>query len=153
MNEWNKSKDFKSKRCCRCKQTLSIDKFSNSYKSADNKHGYCKKCHSEYNTKWVANRVDNRKDVELRIKRTYGINLTEYDSMYTKQNGLCAICKNPESIKTGRRSINRLAIDHCHTTGKIRGLLCQRCNTGLGRLEKYIDRAKQYLLGIYDQLE
>lgn len=46
--------------------------------------------------------------------------------MFAEQLGLCAICHKPEDIK--------LAVDHCHDTGKIRGLLCKRCNMGIGLL-------------------
>lgn len=60
--------------------------------------------------------------------------------MLESQNGVCAICKKPESsfdAKTG--GIKRLAIDHCHVTKRIRELLCFRCNTTIGRLEDSIE--------------
>lgn len=58
----------------------------------------------------------------------YGITESEYESMWQSQQGLCAICKRPET-----ESIRgRLCIDHCHDTGIVRGLLCGFCNTGLG---------------------
>ena len=58
----------------------------------------------------------------------YGLTESEYESMWQSQQGLCAICKRPEpeSIRA------RLCIDHCHDTGRVRGLLCGFCNTGLG---------------------
>jgi hypothetical protein len=56
-----------------------------------------------------------------------------YYSMLEKQNNLCAICKNPETqLKKKTNKVKMLSVDHCHSTGKIRGLLCHTCNTGLG---------------------
>ena len=64
----------------------------------------------------------------------YGITLEQYNQMLEKQLHACAICKEPESqISWGKTK--RLAVDHDHKTGKVRGLLCQRCNTTLGRYE------------------
>jgi Autographiviridae endonuclease VII len=61
------------------------------------------------------------------LKRNYGINLESYKVLVESQNGLCAICKKkPE----GSRST--LQVDHDHETGRVRGLLCNPCNTGLG---------------------
>lgn len=59
---------------------------------------------------------------EKRIKRVYGINKTEYQEMLERQEGKCAICKKKE----------KLVIDHDHESGKVRGLLCTRCNTAIG---------------------
>lgn len=64
----------------------------------------------------------------------YGITLEQYNEMLEKQLHACAICKEPEyQISWGKTK--RLAVDHCHKTGRVRGLLCQRCNTTLGRYE------------------
>lgn len=59
--------------------------------------------------------------------RNYGITSSEYDEMLEAQNGVCAICGQDEQVKT-----RGLSVDHCHTTGKVRGLLCSYCNMGLG---------------------
>jgi hypothetical protein len=76
---------------------------------------------------------EKMKEQVMRAKmyRKYGITIEEYDAMYADQNGVCAICNQPESLML-RGAIKRLAIDHCHETGKIRGLLCFSCNTALG---------------------
>jgi len=63
--------------------------------------------------------------------RVYGITQAQYDEMLEKQNGKCAICNNPDEVED-----RKLAIDHCHTTGRIRGLLCGKCNRGLGFIFK-----------------
>jgi len=62
------------------------------------------------------------------IERTYGISLKDYQTMYISQNGLCAICHHPEPVKARMF----LAVDHDHKTGKVRGLLCSKCNMALG---------------------
>lgn len=59
------------------------------------------------------------------VLRKYGLTLDDYDVMLRKQNGVCAICLSPPKKN---KAFN---VDHCHTTGKIRGLLCFRCNFGL----------------------
>lgn len=78
------------------------------------------------------------------LRKQYGISADDYWSMLAKQNGCCLICYHKPS--TGAR---RLAVDHCHTTGKVRGLLCSRCNTALGLFRDnpmMLEAAKRYLL-------
>ncbi len=81
---------------------------------------------------------------------------TEYDRMFNEQNGVCAICKNTEKVLQSagiknankKTKIKRLAIDHCHLTKKIRGLLCHQCNTMLGVTNSIIynsEAAQDYL--------
>lgn len=67
----------------------------------------------------------DRRDVIIRNQ--YGITLEDYNNMLEAQDYKCAICGNEDEVE-GRR----LAIDHCHKTGKVRGLLCGKCNRGLG---------------------
>lgn len=65
------------------------------------------------------------------MKRDYGITIIEYNKLFIKQEGMCAICeKHQKDIK------RRLCVDHCHKTGKVRGLLCGRCNTAAGLLDE-----------------
>lgn len=72
----------------------------------------------------------NRKHAQWRchIRRTLGVTPEQYNAMLAAQHGACAICGATEP--GGKRA--RFSIDHCHTTGKIRGLLCTTCNAGLG---------------------
>lgn len=73
----------------------------------------------------------------------------QYKELHEKQNGLCDICGRPERMPNAKKNgIKRLAIDHCHTTNKVRGLLCQKCNQSLGGFEdsiKTITSAIAYL--------
>lgn len=65
-----------------------------------------------------------------KLIQRFGITVAEYDDMHDAQNGLCKVCGNPEELD------RRLAVDHNHQTGKVRGLLCFKCNVILGHIEK-----------------
>ena len=83
----------------------------------------------------AAGKIDRRR----RLRRAYGLSEEQVESLRVKQNGRCAICQ---------RESRRLFIDHCHTTQKVRGLLCQTCNTFLGWYEKkaeIIEAFQRYL--------
>lgn len=71
---------------------------------------------------------------DKRYKRHYGLSLEEYNSMSAKQNHACAICGEREQVVTRGDGAAKLSVDHCHKSGKIRGLLCMYCNTGIGKL-------------------
>jgi hypothetical protein len=92
--------------------------------------------------KWVEHhRQVNRKS---QLKR-YGLTAEQHDAMLKKQHGLCAICLKPPSSTKKRTNI--LHVDHCHVTGKVRGLLCARCNVMLAHLENpaWTPKAQAYL--------
>lgn len=67
----------------------------------------------------------NDATASARLKYRFGITLNDYNEMFTKQGGACAICFEPPKAK-------RLHVDHDHTTKKVRGLLCGKCNQALG---------------------
>ena len=76
------------------------------------------------------------------LKSRYGITPLEYYRFFAQQNGVCGACGDPPGEK-------RLAVDHCHATGDIRGLLCAHCNVALGYLKHDPARtlmATQYLV-------
>jgi hypothetical protein len=80
-----------------------------------------------------------------KIEIKYGISPEEYLKMHSDQNGCCAICGIHES-----KLDKRLHTDHCHTTGMVRGLLCNKCNTSLGQFEsdpELLLIAYEYLTG------
>ena len=103
-----------------------------------------RKAHPEY-----AERVSTRSQLTTqeynrhwKLKQQYGIGIFEYREIYKSQNGCCAICGDAK-VDHGKHG---LVIDHCHNKGHIRGLLCAKCNTGLGQfrddtglLQKAID--------------
>lgn len=72
------------------------------------------------------------------LRADFGISLEEYNAMLEAQGGICAICKQPETHKRNGK-IKALAVDHHHGTGKIRGLLCADCNTGIGKLKDSVN--------------
>jgi hypothetical protein len=81
-----------------------------------------------------------------KLKKAYGITPAQYDEMLASQNEQCAICA---AKKPGGRT-KLFFIDHCHNTGTVRGLLCMRCNTGLGLFldnPKFLSNAISYLKG------
>ena len=84
--------------------------------------GWCNRAYRERN---AGNPTHQRANRNSRFKREYGITHDEYDAMLAKQYGGCAVCGKPEAGK-------RLAVDHDHRTGKVRGLLCENCNRALG---------------------
>lgn len=93
---------------------------------------YNRKNREHLNTKrkeWVKKNPEKNKQIQRRaeLKKKYGITLEQYDEMFVKQGGLCAVCLEPQVDFS-----LRFAVDHSHKTGKVRGLLCGNCNTTLG---------------------
>jgi Autographiviridae endonuclease VII len=72
-----------------------------------------------------------------KLKRSFGIGLEDYNRMFQEQNGKCAICKTHQSELT-----KALSVDHDHKTGKVRGLLCYRCNLLIGHACDEVDTLK-----------
>lgn len=71
-----------------------------------------------------------------KLKERYGITPEQYEEMFTIQEGKCAICGSEETARHNHSNeVQKLAVDHCHITGKIRALLCQDCNRGLGKFK------------------
>ena len=70
--------------------------------------------------------------------RTFGISSMDYAKMFEEQNGVCFICSKPQRKKVHKH----LFVDHCHTTNKVRALLCNNCNTGIGMFEENIQTMK-----------
>lgn len=162
------------KKCSKCKEVKEELNFCTNKRRADNLSIYCKSCerfrrkewkdnnkehiknynkiymennpdyYKEYAKEYRKTHLDNYKEYGLRQR--FGINLEIYNEMFQLQNGCCAICgKHQSEFKSA------LAVDHDHKTGKIRGLLCINCNTGLGRFYDSSDllrTAIDYLKGI-----
>lgn len=96
-----------------------------------------RKSHNKSQLKWAHSNFEKRKNADL--KRKYDISLEDYKTMMESQDGKCAICTKKH---------DSLHVDHDHSTGKIRGLLCQTCNMALGLMKDNITsllKAVEYL--------
>lgn len=96
---------------------------------------------NKYAKAWRKKNPIAQKNIEL--KSSFGITIDDYFDMLERQGGGCAICKTTDNGK-----YEYFAVDHCHSTGNVRGLLCSNCNTGLGLFQdriELLDAAKQYL--------
>ena len=96
--------------------------------------------------KLKARKTVNNKEARRKyhLKAKYGITPEQYNALLTAQDGVCAICKQPEfSIRRG--SYKSLDVDHNHDTGQVRGLLCSACNASLGLLKEDLKRVKSLL--------
>lgn len=121
------------------------------YKNGQYKYNRCVECRK------VSNERCKKKNPNRKMTRNYyfigkdkfKVEIKEYEKLFKEQNGLCKICNLPETMKSANAySIKRLAIDHCHKTKKIRGLLCHHCNVSLGAFKDSIELlevAIQYL--------
>lgn len=82
------------------------------------------------------------KNKKYNLKTKFGISLDDFTNMKLAQNGLCAIClKEEKGFMKGRPK--NLSVDHCHNTGKIRGLLCSACNGGIGHFYENVTNLKR----------
>ncbi len=100
--------------------------------------------YSENRRKNGGREIDDRS----RLKRLFKITIEDYHELLNIQNNVCAICGQPETAKNSKGEIRPLGIDHDHKTGLVRGLLCHKCNVGLGCYNdspELLDKAKEYL--------
>lgn len=84
----------------------------------------------EYQKKWRAKNPNKARSKNLRYN--FGISTKQYETLLLSQRGVCAICQQPETARAKNGKVKRLAVDHDHKTGRIRGLLCNNCNIGIG---------------------
>ena len=136
------------KKCVVCKIHKPITEFYNFKNSKDGKSYRCKVCDNVARKKYYET---NEKSLEKRTERgrrhkykKYGLTPEGYNILLMGQQNKCAICGSEETRSTS----HELSVDHNHTTGKIRGLLCNNCNRGIGLLGDNIDnisRAYLYL--------
>ena len=144
------------KTCIKCNQNKPLDKFPKRKDRKDGRLGTCKTCENLRKKKY-AYTGDQWK--AYRLKKKFGMSLDDYASMLEKQNHRCAICQThiddyvsqcegSKSIYAQRKSKQNFSVDHCHNTGKIRGLLCYNCNLMLGNAKDDPDlllKAIEYL--------
>lgn len=113
------------KRCTKCGLTKPLNQFVKHKNRPDGFDYNCKTCHNAARRdEYKHNRNRNR---ESMFKYKYGINWNDYRRMWIQQKGCCAICGIYQSeLKRA------LCVDHNHKTGQVRGLLCNKCNKGIG---------------------
>lgn len=139
--------DGTARRCTRCKEIKPFEEF---VKRGPKRGGYgteCKACKRVRSSEeYHASPIEQARIRGKNLKKNFGITLEEYNAMLTLQNGLCAVCRKEETrIDPRRRIVSSLAVDHDHTTGAIRGLLCYTCNMALGFLQEDPDRIQSLL--------
>ena len=115
-----------TKYCKSCDTTKPIDDFYLRNKTSMVRHSTCKEC----DKKRVKENHDPVAYRNAELQRRYGITQQDYEVMIAEQNNQCAICNTTEP--GGRHDRGYFVVDHCHTTGKVRKLLCNNCNTALG---------------------
>jgi len=128
--------------CIYCKEEQSLENYNKRSSAKDGKANGCKSCKAissktHYYTNKARINAKNRKyyyenpvrfqeyNRNSHLKRTYGISTSIYENMLKSQNYTCKVCGGIEDTK-------KLNVDHCHTTLKVRGLLCTNCNVALG---------------------
>jgi hypothetical protein len=132
------------KRCTKCGRVKSLSEFY-FVKSRERYDSLCKVCTAARNRSWRERNVEKNKQImrAARFRDRYGITIEEYETLLEKQGGVCALCRKP--CATGRR----LAVDHDHSTGAVRALLCYRHNVGIG----YFDESPELLRSAANYLE
>jgi predicted RNA-binding Zn-ribbon protein involved in translation (DUF1610 family) len=153
------------KYCSGCGETKVVTSFGKQKSRPDGVEYRCKKCMQDYRNKRYSNpRIKTKllkssaawreknpdSDANKQLRRKYGITLEQYNTLFQLQNGLCGICGKSESTRRRKKTQGneRLAVDHCHETGVVRGLLCFKCNTAIGSLgdnEEMVMRVIFYL--------
>jgi len=132
-----------AKLCTKCNKLIWDDDFPKDSRLKSGYQSICKVCHSSQQKQWRKIHPPNYRMSDL--KRNFGMAIEEYDMLMKKQSNVCAICQ--DVCGSGKR----LAVDHNHQTGRIRGLLCNQCNHMLGLARDNSDRllrASNYLEGI-----
>ncbi len=127
----NRQRSDGLRHCWKCKKDLPLDQFGKNKAEIGGLTRTCKPCAGKQQRK-------------QRLKQKFGIDEKQYDSMLQEQGGVCAICGTAEYNSKN----HRLAVDHDHATGAIRGLLCSMCNTSLGGFRdspELLKRAADYL--------
>lgn len=145
--------------CPKCNTTRPKVAFHKDSKRKDGLQLWCKDCgkaakkHQYHNGRRDAVRLSARKTT---LKTKYGLTLEDYERMFNEQGGVCLICQQPETVRSNPNGvIDSLRVDHCHTTGKVRGLLCSECNFGISKFKDdpmLMLRAGTYVQGWQDLL-
>ncbi len=132
---------MKTKTCTKCKETKPASSFYKNKAKPDGLHWICKECVKTYKKSDKIKRVDTNR----RLVREFGITLDDWEKMFNQQGGCCFLCgRHQTEMETS------IHTDHDHKTGKIRGLLCVRCNSMVGVIDDFdidTDKIRDYLGG------
>jgi len=130
-----------TKACRKCGVVKALTEFSLSRRATETQNAVyrsdCKACCSERALQWYRDNPErvsaNRRKANL--AKYYGLTVADYNALLRQQGGVCAVCGKDEPNAHGRTGKQfRLSVDHCHATGAVRGLLCQKCNRAIGLL-------------------
>ena len=126
------------KHCRDCNIVLDNENWYSSLQKASTY--LCNKCNAKRSKKWSLENPEKVKESrrKTKLKQKYGISVEEYDRMFKEQQGKCYLCNNEHS----RRPLN---VDHCHKTGKIRKLLCDKCNLALGLVDDSVELLENFI--------
>ena len=121
-----------TKTCSKCGVDKPLSDFYERKDRPTQKRQYfsqCKTCYAQRKKLWTEANQERAKATnrKCQLKAKYGITPDEYERIFSTQGGACAICGTTSPVGRGE-----FHVDHCHSTGKIRGLLCHHCNVGLG---------------------
>lgn len=136
------------KLCTKCDTIKPDDDFFKSNRTKDGLAYRCKDCESvarkAYRTKHREFHLKAQRERNWRHK--YGIERSDFEQMWSEQEGKCAICfvdlTNIELDNDPKNKSNTACVDHCHSTGKVRALLCARCNKGIGLFDDETEKVK-----------
>ena len=120
-----------TKECSLCKEKKVHTEFPTNKNGSHGLHSQCKTCRNNV----AKYRYSNGDSYAIRLQKLYGLSVVEYEQLYAEANGCCQVCGISEEENN-----KRLAVDHDHVTGKVRGLLCGKCNTALGQLDDNLDK-------------
>ena len=125
------------KRCPICGKLKERSEYWKWKSRKDGLAAYCIPCFAERNAKWNKDNPEKSLNVRRAVKRKidFGMSKDQYGQMLIDQDNLCAICKKESGWEA--------AVDHCHNTGEIRGLLCRNCNLGLGGFKDNIETIRK----------
>lgn len=144
--------------CSTCGAEKPVSEFGVNKRSSHKLRRRCNECYTywiEVNLRWATNNPQKAEEVQarfrasgkaraFRLRSRYGLDEADYQQLLAQQSGVCAICK---ADKPGGR-YRHFHVDHCHTTKRVRGLLCTNCNRAIGYMGDDPDRMKkaaQYL--------
>lgn len=137
------------KRCSVCEESKPRSHFSANRRNKDGLQYECKPCRKDMKARYLAGKTQAEKDrtAAQRLYQMYGLSVEQFLSMWDDCGGHCQICgiemhsRFVDGEKDDRST--RCNVDHCHDSGEVRGLLCTRCNTALGKMDDDTDRLQK----------